>query len=76
MDTGVNQDSGEVTGKEAPGNKTFPQKSNIGHDPANTTVVPATPAPMTGERLRGGPAQKAPSGKGVVESGGGSFDQK
>jgi|GEM_PF-3410513 len=45
-----------------------------GTNPASQSVVPATRAP-SGNPTRGGPAKTAPRGKGVISSGGGSFNQ-
>jgi len=54
------------TGKAKPG--------LISGSKANMSSVVRSPKPASSNK-RGGPAQKAPSGRGAVSSGGGSFGQ-
>lgn len=76
MVRGTNANKGSVVpsgGAPSRGNSGKSKKLR-GTNPAAQSVVPST-RPVSSDK-RGGPAKAAPSGKGSVSSGGGSFGQR
>lgn len=66
--------SSVVPSPSVPAGNSGKTKNVVSASKTNRSSVVRTPRPASSNK-RGGPAQKAPSGKGVVASGGGSFGQ-
>jgi len=67
--------SSAVPSPSVPQGNSGKTKNVVAASNADRSSVVRSPRPASSNK-RGGPAEKAPSGKGVVSSGGGSFGQR